>query len=119
MTTPTPPPSPDELIQATVAWLNALLDSASADVLGVAHYWDRAQSALITAATADTVGEAVTTAARKLQIETTQARTDTALLEACAVIAADYPAWQARVEREAVYLVALARVARTARKATR
>src|ERR1700749_1891934 len=111
-------PTHEALSEATVALLSALLDSASSDVIGAANWWPRAEAALSTsAAGASTVGEAVTIAARNLQIDTTAARTDAALAQACEVIAAGFSDWQSLMDREAVYLIALTRIHRQARKA--
>ena len=107
--------SPD-LSLATVDWLSALLDSADTDVIGVANWWPRATSALQTAATAATYGQAVTTACRKLQIDVLSPRSAQALTAAEAVVGADLEAWRRIVEAEAVYIVALTRIARTSRR---
>ncbi len=120
MTTPTPdPPTREHLIDATVKWTSALLDSASSDEIGPANWWPRATSALVTASGASTIGEAVTTAARKLQVDVAAPHADAELLAASDIIAQDYPAWAQLVDREAVYLIALTRVYRNARKAAR
>lgn len=105
------------LVDATVAWLDGLLDCASVDTIGVSNWWTRATSALQAAATADTIGAAVTTAARKLQIDTLVVPQP--VLAAGQVIAAHHAAWQALVETEGVYLVALVRVTRTGRRTTK
>lgn len=111
------PTNHQTLVDATITWINSLLDSASSDVIGVANWWDRATSALVTAAAgASTIGEATTIAARKLQIESTSPGSDATLLEASKVIAADFAGWQRIVDTEAVYLIALARVARKTRR---
>lgn len=97
--------------------MNSLLDSASSDQIGVANWWDRATSALVTAAAgASTIGEATTIAAHKLELESTVPYTDEALVPACEAIAAEFAAWQQLVDRESVYLIALTRVTRQARK---
>lgn len=104
--------TPNNLQDATVTWLSALLDSASVDTIGVKNWWDRATAALATAATADTYGEATATAARKLQIDTLTARTAATVTQLETTITADYPAWQHLAATETPYLIALTRITR-------
>lgn len=111
MTTPT------DLRDATVTWLSSLLDSASTDVIGVANWWDRATSALTTAATAPTYGSAVTTGARKLQIDTLTAESSRTLADLETTIAPHLDEWCEIVHTEAPYLVALVRIHRQTRRA--
>lgn len=114
MTTPTSDP---ELIDLTTEWLNLLLDSVDLDKISKDMYWSRAESALTTAAAgASTIGAATTTAARKLQITVTHPRTDVKLVEVCAALDPVFERWRALVAAESVYLVALTRVDRAARK---
>lgn len=108
--------TPNNLQDATVTWLSALLDSASVDTIGVTNWWDRATSALATAATATTYGEATTTAARKLQIDTLTARTAETITQLEPLITADYPAWQHLAASETPYLIALTRITRQANR---
>lgn len=112
MTTP-------DLRHTTVTWLSALLDSASTDVIGVTNWWTRATSALETAATAPTYGAAVSTGTRKLQIETLTDKSSTTLASLEKVMSPHMAEWAEIVHTEAPYLVALTRIHRQARKATK
>jgi len=113
----TPPP---DLPALAVAWLDALLGSASVDTIGVTNWWPRATSALVTAAaTADSYGHAVSTACRKLQIDVLSAHSAKALADLEPQIGPHLAQWQALAERDAEYLVALTRVHRQAKSAAR
>ncbi|WP_166345056.1 hypothetical protein [Phytoactinopolyspora limicola] len=112
MTTQTLP----DLRDATVEWLSAILDSAYVDVIGKAHWWDRATSALLTAATATTYGEACSTAARKLQVGVLRADSSATLTRLDATIGPRLTEWCEIVTTEAPYLVALTRIHRQNRK---
>lgn len=109
--------SPD-LRKATVKWLNAILDSASTDTIGVSNWWPRATAALETAATASTYGEAVTIACRKLQIESLLVKSSEPLASLESSIGANLDDWQQLVSAEAPYLIALTRITRKTRKET-
>jgi hypothetical protein len=112
----------EELDRATIDLLFALRDSLTDDGPSRLDFWTggRAATALTTAAAgAETGSEAVTTAARKLQIPqiaTSQAAT---VKRVIAVIDRDYPAWARHVDRNIVSIVALADVERQTRKAAR
>lgn len=113
-------PPPGDLTDATVQWLGALLDSASPDTIGAANWWPRATAALTTAAeTCDTYGHAVDLAAGKLQIEVLNDTSAKALKALEPVIGPHLDEWSADIGREAVYLVALCRLARSERTAAR
>lgn len=109
---------PDTLLDATRQWLSALLDSADVDTIGAAHWWDRASAALQAAAAgATTLAQATTIAATKLQVDVlgeSASRIVTGLAE---VIDPAYTEWADRVAAEHVYMVALVRVERAARRA--
>lgn len=109
-----------DLTDATVAWLCALLDSADPGVIGAANWWPRATAALVTAAeTAQSYGHAVDLAAGKLQVLTLSAASAKTLAALDRVIGPRLEQWRALGQREAVYVVALARVARQQRTAAR
>lgn len=106
-----------DMTDATVDLLNALLDSADVQTIGVANWWPRAATALETAAAGgESAAHAVTIAARKLQIETLTRDASETVARVAPLIDADYPGWSETVAREAVYIVALARVSREERK---
>jgi hypothetical protein len=102
----------------TVRFLDSLLSSASTDVIGVAHWWDRATSALRTAAArAGSYADAVSIACRKLQVDQLSEPSARALTALEPQIAPHLQAWKDLASRDAVYLVALTRVLRANRQA--
>lgn len=117
MTTPTP----DQLDQATIDLIFALRDSLTDDGPSRIDFWNgRATTALQTAAAgSDNAGQAITTAAHKLQIETLRTAVAMPAIKAAEVIDADYPAWAAHVDKNIVYIVALAAVENKTRKTTK
>lgn len=108
-----------DLPELAVRFLDALLDSASVDLIGVANWWLRATSALRVAASAQSYGHAVSAAAGKLQIDVLSAGSSKALAGLEASIAPEFGQWCAVADREAEYVVALARLARSSRSAAR
>lgn len=117
MTTPTP----EQLDQATIDLIFALRDSLTDDGPSRIDFWGgRVTTALQTAAAgSDSAGQAVTTAAHKLQIETLRTAVAKTVKQAAAVIDQDYPAWAAHVDKNIVYIVALAAVENKNRKTTK
>jgi hypothetical protein len=120
----TPPPGvPDQavLLDWGTRFLNALLDSADPDVLG-RSYWDRARSALETGCAAVSFSAAVSRTAAKLEIhgalsaDSGQAVAD---LAADLGVPAVFGAWSRACTRDAVYVTALARIARDERRDAR
>lgn len=115
MTAPTDSP---DLAAASVTWLTALLDSANVEIIGVSHWWPRATTALATAAeTSESYGHAVDLAAGKLQINVLTAASARALAALEPVIGPRLAEWRTIARTEAVYIVALCRIARKARAA--
>ncbi len=115
MTTPTP----DALDRATIDLVFALRDSLTDSGPSRLDFWTggRAITALTTAAAgASTAAEAVTIAARKLQIPQIHPQSAIALKAAADVIDADYAAWAGHVDRTAVYILALADIERQTRR---
>jgi hypothetical protein len=122
-TTPTPTTSPtpsaDELDEATIALIFALRDSLTDEGPSRLDFWTggRAATALETAAAgASTASEALTIAARKLQIPQVAAKQSKTVVQACRTIDRDFPAWTSHVARNIVWIVALADVQRQERK---
>lgn len=110
----------EDLTDTTVRLMNALLDSASTDVIGVSNWWARAKTALETAAAgAENAAHAVTIASRKLQIDTLTKDATATITEVGPIIDAHFSEWTAIVARESVYIVALTRVSRDERRAKR
>lgn len=124
--TATPPasaePSDDTALgEHIVATLDAALSSASVDVIGVAHWWDRATSALQAAAGAgDSWPRVCSTLARKLQIDVYQDRDARTLAQLGGRLdPADLGRWCYLAQRDAVYLVAMCRIQRDDRRTRR
>ncbi len=117
---PAEPPAPmRELGEVTVEWLDALLSSASVEVIGRDHWWGRAEAALVTAAAADTYSHAVSVACRKLQIETLSLDSSRVLRELAGQVSPRLQEWRRLAERDAPYLIALTRLRRDARRTAR
>lgn len=108
-------PTPNDLDQATIKLIFALRDSLTDDGPSRIDFWTggRAISALESAAAgASTGAEAVSMAAKKLQIPQISKHQAKTVVEAAEVIDVDYPAWAAHVSRNVVYILALADIQR-------
>lgn len=115
MTTPTP----DELDAVTVDLIFALRSSLT-DVSLIDFWGGRITTAITTAAAgSEDAGQAITTACRKLQIESPSTRCADDLKRIGQVIDADYQAWASRIARNVIYIVALAMTEREERKTTK
>jgi hypothetical protein len=120
MTTTSAPAVPDQavLLDWGARFLNALLDSADPDVLG-RSYWDRARSAFETGCSAASYSEAVSKTTAKLEIHGALSADSTeavAGLAAYLSAPAVFGAWSRECSRDAVYVTALARIARDERR---
>ena len=107
-------------LQQAVRFQSAMLDSANMDLIGLAAWWDRAQTALETgAATGTRFSEVVSATARKLQITWALSRETaeevTRLTEELSDPAA-FAEWRELCQRDAVYVTALTRIHRQARR---
>lgn len=112
-------PTTDQLDNATIALIFALRDSLTDDGPSRLDFWSggRAATALETAAAgASTAAEALTIAARKLQIPQITLNQSKAAIRACQVIDTDYPAWAEHISRTIIYIIALADIERQSRK---
>lgn len=113
-----PTPTPEQFDTATIDLIFALRDSLTDDGPSRLDFWGgRVTTALATAAAgSDNAGQAVTTACRKLQIP--QLRTTVAGLvkTAADIIDQDYQAWATHIDRNLVYVVALASLENKSRK---
>lgn len=107
-------------LQQAVRFQSAMLDSANIDLIGLADWWDRAQTALETgAATGTRFSEVVSATARKLQItwalskETSEeiGRLTTELSDPAA-----FAEWRELCQRDAVYITGITRIHRQARR---
>ena len=108
MTTPTP----EQLDSATIDLIFALRDSLTDDGPSRIDFWSgRATTAIQTAAAgSDTAGQAITTAAHKLQIIILPPNAAKRARRAAEIIDADYQAWATHIDRNLVYVVALAQL---------
>jgi len=107
-------------LQQAVRFQSAMLDSANMDLIGLADWWDRAQTALETgAATGTRFSEVVSATARKLQItwalsrETSEeiGRLTTELSDPAA-----FAEWRELCQRDAVYITGITRIYRKQRR---
>lgn len=120
---PPTPPDPDQLDALGIRLLNAMLDAADPDVIGVKNWWDRAQTALHTGASAAVDFPAmVSTMARKLTITWALPKEVAAEVGRLRGELADpvlMAAFRDHCRGNAVYVAALARLERDARRAAR
>lgn len=116
MTTPTP----EQFDAATIDLIFALRDSLTDDGPSRLDFWSgRATTAIQTAAAgSDNAGQAITTAAHKLQIETLRSTTAKQVKTAAEIIKQDYSAWATHVDQNIVYIVALAQIENRNKKNT-
>lgn len=111
-----------DIDRATVDLIFALRDSITDDSVDYQGFWSggRCLSALQAAAAgSETAGQAVSEAARKLQITQYATRVAPTVVRVASVIDADYPAWARHIDTTGPYLLALADVERQRRKAAR
>ncbi|MSS45311.1 hypothetical protein FYJ43_04465 [Cutibacterium sp. WCA-380-WT-3A] len=112
MTTPTP----EELDAVTVDLIFALRSSLT-DVSLLDFWAGRVTTAITTAAAgSEDAGQAITTAFRKLQIESPSIYCADGLKRIGRAIDVDYQAWASHVSRHIVYIVALAMTERDKHK---
>jgi len=108
--------NPETLDQITVDLIFALRDSLT-DVSRLDFWSGRATTAIETAAAgSETWEQAVTTAARKLQIDTLTNESSKTVVALSSKIESCYEEWAAHVSRNIVYIVALANVMREQKK---
>lgn len=108
-------PTAEQLDQATIKLIFALRDSLTDSGPSLIDFWTggRAISALeASAAGASTGAEAVSLAARKLQIPQISKHQAQTVIDAAKVIDQDYGAWAAHITRNAVYILAMADIER-------
>lgn len=122
-TTPAPtPPADDQLYAWAEQFLDALLTSADVDVIGAIRWWDRAKAALETAAQSSTTWpQCVAKAAKKLQVDVLGEHASTIVADLGRHLGAPatFAAWRQVAARDAVYITALVRETRTARRTTK
>ena len=113
--------TPDQLDTLTIDIIFALRDSLTDAGPSRLDFWDsRAATALETAAAgAQDMREAVTIAARKLQIDSLGKEASQVVVKVAAAVGDEFPAWADHVARNLIYVVALARVANDEKKTAR
>lgn len=120
---PPTPPDPERLDALGIRLLNAMLDAADPDVIGVKNWWDRAQAALQTGASAAVDFPAmVSTMARKLTITWALPKEVAAEVGRLRGELADpvlMAAFRDHCRSNAVYVTALARLERDRRREAR
>lgn len=98
----------ERLDRITIDLVFALRDSLT-EVSPLEFWSGRGTSAITTAAASSTAaGQAITRAARKLQIETITGDPAAVVARIGPEIDADYPAWARHIQRNLVYIAALA-----------
>lgn len=109
------------LTQATINLIFALRDSLTEDGPSRLDFWDtRCITALQTAAAgASNEGEVLEIVCRKLQIPSLTAKVSKDAVGALTLIGESFQAWQRLIDREGVYILALAKLQNRTRKATK
>jgi len=108
----------DQLIALGSKLINAILDAADPDTLGKT-YWTRAQTALRTGASGTHFSEVVTRICDKLQIVDSLPDKTGKQLAAIATELADpstFAAWSELMRSDTIWIIAVARMDRKARK---
>jgi len=111
-----------ELSDLATDFLDALLASASTDVISPKTWWERAKSALETGAVAsESFGQMAARCAKKLQIDAFSSKSSVTLAAINDQLRdpAAFEAFRSLCQRDAVYITALTRVIRTARNELR
>jgi len=116
---PTPPTDLD-LHRAAERFLYALLDSADVNRIGVARWWERAKTALETAAASSTSWrQCVARAGKKMEVDAFSASSSATIADLSTIL--DDPQvfarWRTLATRDALTITALVRHQRTARRA--
>lgn len=107
-----------ELRQTAVRLVLAMMASASTEKIRPVDWWQRAKTALVSAADrAASWGELVATMARRLQIDVTRIESSRAISLVAVHDPRDFSALIQIIRREAVYLIAEAQMAREQQRA--
>jgi hypothetical protein len=120
MTTPPPTPPPDPVLyKLAEQFLAALLDSADVKQVGVARWWERAKTALETAAASSTsFRQCVARAGKKMEIDTMRESSSTTIAQLAAQLdaPATFARWRTLATRDALTITAMVRAERAARR---
>ncbi len=110
----------DSMMRTGVALVQTMMRSASIEKIRPIDWWTRARTALEGAARSSDHFSAMASAmARKLQIDVARTDTATDLAFLADEVAGSFPAFRRFVEREALYIVAMAQADSKARKEER
>ena len=111
--------TPDRLDDLTVQLTFALRDSLT-DVSPLDFWQGRAITALATAAAgADSIQQAITLAARKLQIDGFDAKSSPVVVAVAKELGPNFQQWATHLDKTLVYIIALARAANSDAKESR
>lgn len=118
-TSPPTPPTDLELHQMAERFLNAVLDSADTNRIGPARWWERAKTALETAAAASTSWrECVSKAGKKMEFDVYTEGSSATIAELAEAL--DDPAvftrWRTLAARDALTITAMVRTQRKTRR---
>lgn len=108
-----------ELISFAIDFVLAMMRSASTRTIDPRHWWERAKSALETgAACAETFGQMVSKMGAKLEIESPLGTTASSISSLAERLAdpPDFEAFRSICERDALFIVAMARAKNDERK---
>jgi hypothetical protein len=117
---PIPPTTDLQLHEAAQRFLNALLDSADVRQVGVARWWERAKTALETAAASSTSWrQCVSRAGNKLQIDVFTAGSAAIIAELAQHLDDEsiFVRWRALATRDALTITAMVRHQRSTQRA--
>lgn len=118
-TSPPTPPTDLDLHRLAERFLDALLDSADVNRIGVARWWERAKTALETAAASSTTfRQAAAKAGRKMEVDTFTAGSSAAIAELATVLDSPdvFARWRTLATRDALVITAMVRDQRAARR---
>lgn len=108
----------EEKLRIAIDLLRAMLSSTSPERVRRIDWWTRARSALETAASvADSYGSLVSKMGERLQIDALTPNTSAQVADLAPRVEADFEAFRAFLEREALYVVAIARAESKRRRA--
>lgn len=111
----------NEPVQQAVAFLDAVLSSASTDTISPKEWWPRAAAALeASASAADDFGQMAAKAAKKMQIDSYKESSSIVIAQLAGELTGD--AWEdfrSLCQRDAIYITALARADRVAARAAK
>lgn len=110
-------PSDDEVLKLGTEFVLSVLSSVDTDRISPRDWWERAKTALETSAgCAESYSQMVSRAGAKLQVAALSATSGAELTRIERAIGLEFERFRALCERDALYVVALARAERDRRK---